>query len=523
MTTSALCAACHAPIPLPAPERCPSCHAVVRLDGRYLLLGALGHGAVGTTYRAETPEGDIVAIKELLVRRLDAFKTQTLFEREAAVLASIHHPGVPRFFEHFSAGEGRQIGHYLVTEFIDGPTLAEEVKRKRPSEDDVIAVLRELAAILADLHALRPPVVHRDIKPGNLMRDRSGQLKLIDFGAVKDVAREADGGGSTVAGTFGYMAPEQFAGIAEPSSDLYAVGVVAVELLTGNPPSALLDDQNRLAWEDAVSGISPGLRHVLGRLLATARQDRLQNGAELVAMLDDLVAGALAVPASPSSYTEPPPWEFQPPSVGEALGEALDAVKGGRLEDVARALSALRRAPGAPPKPLGPPPPSAPRPYPTSLVKRAAPGASVKIWFGLVLALIGTTAFLSTLTGAEWVDRITRQQMSPGLPLLFGLVFSIPGYLFSLWGVRRRRQLRSIWRDGHAALARITDLDRDQSISINGRHPWRFHLEFEVDGLRVSGEVSGWNREGYNPGDQAHVLYDPASPKHCILYPLPDA
>ncbi|MEZ4474291.1 MAG: protein kinase [bacterium] len=122
---------------------------------------------------------------------------------------------------------------YLVQEFVAGPTLAAELTRRRYTEDEVLAILDELAEVLAYLHRLMPPVVHRDLKLKNVIRRSSDQkLVLIDFGAVRDVVADPRVGGSTVAGTYGYMAPEQFRGEASPQSDLYALGVLGVVLLS---------------------------------------------------------------------------------------------------------------------------------------------------------------------------------------------------------------------------------------------------------------------------------------------------
>lgn len=252
MNETVLCAHCAADVPAGS-WRCAECGKDPRLGGRYTLLDRLGQGAVGTTYRARRDsDGAVVCVKELLIRRLDGFKTQDLFEREARTLRELSHPGVLRYLDAFTAGDRKTLGVYLVTELVDGETLAAEAARHRYSEEEVLELLVELLGILVYLHGLEPPLIHRDLKPTNIMRRRDGDLVLIDFGAVKDAATDADLGGSTIAGTFGYMPPEQLAGRATPASDLYAVGAIAVELLSRRSPQDLLDDRNELRWREAV-------------------------------------------------------------------------------------------------------------------------------------------------------------------------------------------------------------------------------------------------------------------------------
>jgi serine/threonine protein kinase len=238
-----LCAACGQPTP---GDPCASCGGGALLDGRYRLEQVLGHGAFGTTFRAVAPDGQVVAVKELPLRA-KALKQRELLEREARVLRTLHHPAIPAYREHFVTGEGRSRAFCLVEEHVDGVTLAEEAAARRHGEADVLAILDDLLGILAYLHGLTPPVLHRDLKPGNVMRRKDGRIALIDFGCVRDAVR-GEISGSTMAGTFGYMAPEQFHGTASEASDLYGAGALAVALLTGREPQSMLDFAGRLQW-----------------------------------------------------------------------------------------------------------------------------------------------------------------------------------------------------------------------------------------------------------------------------------
>lgn len=248
------------------------------------------------TWRAVGEDGQGVAIKEIPLRSMDA-KRRELVHREARVLASLDHPRVPRLREHLELGIGRDRALYLIQDLIEGETLEAEARGRRYTEAEVCEVVADLAAILADLHDRRPRLVHRDVKPANVLRRPDGALVLVDFGAVRDVVRDRDLGGSTVAGTFGYMAPEQFRGDASPATDLFGLGALAVRLLTRREPHTLQDYDQRMRWRSAVH-VHPALGALLDGLLepdqdlrladarrvsreARALASRLQSGAAL--------------------------------------------------------------------------------------------------------------------------------------------------------------------------------------------------------------------------------------------------
>jgi serine/threonine protein kinase len=237
--------------------------------GRYALLGKLGEGSQGETYEAidhgkapaaragapdaapladqwaryvrekrsgaEVPRAArLVAIKCFRVGTAKSWKDVELAEREARTLSSLDHPRLPRYFEHFEE-EGAL---YLVMEKIEGESLAAlRARGKTMSVTEVTRMLEDIADALGYLHRRAPVVVHRDIKPGNVIRRPDGSFALVDFGAVRDRLKPA--GGSTVVGTFGYMAPEQFQGRASPKSDVYGLAATAITMLTGTDPEDL--------------------------------------------------------------------------------------------------------------------------------------------------------------------------------------------------------------------------------------------------------------------------------------------
>src|SRR5882757_1381902 len=216
-----------------APEAAPATETV--REGRYVVVGTLGAGSQGETLEAvDKREGRAVAIKRFSIRGAKSWKDVELAEREASVLASLSHSGLPRYIEHFEENGAL----YLVMEKVEGESLQALRRRGRPlNQEQIVRFLRDAAECLRYLHGHTPPIVHRDIKPGNVILRPDGSYCLVDFGSVRD--RLKPEGGSTVVGTFGFMAPEQFQGRAGPSSDVYAVGATALSLLTGREPEDL--------------------------------------------------------------------------------------------------------------------------------------------------------------------------------------------------------------------------------------------------------------------------------------------
>jgi len=204
-------------------------------SGRYALVGELGAGSQAETLDAvDKLHGRAVAIKRFQVRGAKSWKDVELAEREARVLSTLSHPNLPVYIEHFEE-EGAL---YLVMEKIEGETLASLRKRRASLTPAHIArFLADADSVLLYLHSRVPPIIHRDIKPGNVILRNDGSFAFVDFGSVRDQLKPE--GGSTVVGTFGYMAPEQFQGRALPASDVYAVGATALSLVTGREPEDL--------------------------------------------------------------------------------------------------------------------------------------------------------------------------------------------------------------------------------------------------------------------------------------------
>src|SRR5271166_4568680 len=233
-------------------------------SGRYVIVGILGEGSQGRTFDGVDKQvGQAVAIKRFNVRGARAWKDVDLAERETRVLQSLAHPNLPRYVDHFEEDGAL----YLVTRKIDGQNLA-ALRRQgaRFGEAEALRLLDDAARALTYLHGRSPPVVHRDIKPANVVRRPDGSYALVDFGAVRDSLRPE--GGSTVVGTFGYMAPEQFQGRALPASDVYGVGATVLSLLAGAEPEALPHRGLAIDVRAALGGrVSERLTRILERML----------------------------------------------------------------------------------------------------------------------------------------------------------------------------------------------------------------------------------------------------------------
>jgi serine/threonine protein kinase len=221
-------------------------------QGRYVVVGSLGAGSQGETLAAvDKREGRPVAIKRFTIRGAKSWKDVELAEREATVLASLDHPSLPRYIDHFEENGAL----YLVMEKVEGESLAARRRRQAPLQhEQVLRFLTDAAACLRYLHGHAPPIVHRDIKPGNVLLRPDGSYCFVDFGSVRD--RLKPEGGSTVVGTFGFMAPEQFQGRAAPVSDVYAVGATALSLITGREPEDLPHKGLGIDVEAALRGLA---------------------------------------------------------------------------------------------------------------------------------------------------------------------------------------------------------------------------------------------------------------------------
>ena len=279
----------------------------------YELGETLGQGAFGRTVAAtQKATGRAVAVKLLRLSGLPDWKPVELLEREAKVLRSLVHPGIPAFVEAFedhgdAAGEAGEPGEpaevrlCIVTARVAGETLAAKLARgDRWTAAQAERLTRELLETLAYLHELSPPVVHRDVTPGNVMIDEEGRAMLVDFGAVRSLSHQP-GQAQTVLGTPGYMAPEQAMGEATPASDLYGLGATLAHVLTHQHPSQLPREGLRISVEGLLGDAGAAAR-VLPGLLVPEVAERHASARAALAVLDgderEPLSGPAALPAA---------------------------------------------------------------------------------------------------------------------------------------------------------------------------------------------------------------------------------
>jgi serine/threonine-protein kinase len=222
--------------------------------GRFRLERPLGHGGIATVYLGYDSELDRPVAIKVLAENLagdEAFRRR--FLREARLSARLSHPNVVSVYDAGEEADGRP---YIVTELVDGETLAEVLSVRGPLPADETAALA-VQACRGLAHAHAAGLVHRDVKPQNLLLRPDGTLKVADFGIARAAEGTALTQAGTVLGTAAYLSPEQALGQeATPAADVYSLGAVLYELLTGRPPYEL-DSLADLAAKQAEGAITP--------------------------------------------------------------------------------------------------------------------------------------------------------------------------------------------------------------------------------------------------------------------------
>jgi serine/threonine-protein kinase len=265
-----------------------------KLRNRYLILKELGIGGFGHTFLAQDcdfPGQPWCVVKQLKPQSEETWVLQTarrLFDQEASVLARIgNHPQIPHLKAYFEEEEQ----FYLVQQYIEGSLLSEEFNGEKPwRQEDAIAFLEDILGILGFIHENQ--VIHRDLKPDNIIRRQSDQkLVLIDFGSVKKITvlnpETGEDSELTVAvGTPTYMPLEQQGGKPSYSSDIYALGKIVIQGLTGISPKKLSEDSEtgELLWQHLVK-IDHDFVDILSRMVKLCKRDRYQTATEV---LEDL-------------------------------------------------------------------------------------------------------------------------------------------------------------------------------------------------------------------------------------------
>jgi len=306
------------------------------LGGAWTLDAVLGHGGTGTVYRARHRDGRVAAVKVLHARLAGERGLVARFGREATLANKVDHPGVARVLEAGTTDDGCP---YLVSELVIGETLeAERVRRGGAlPAGEVKAIGGELLAILAAAHARG--VLHRDVKPQNVVRAEGGDLKVLDFG----LARESEGSGEgvtsldAVLGTVGFMAPEQAQGrwdLVDEATDVWAVGATLLKLATGLDAHEGATPQERLAFAatrpvprvaSRAPDLDPALADVIDRAMAYSRKERfasaevMRRALDGVAHVESPASSAVAGSSSASASS---------PVAGSSSASASSAVAG---------------------------------------------------------------------------------------------------------------------------------------------------------------------------------------------------
>lgn len=264
------------------------------LGGHYKITSILGSGGFGRTYLAQDihrPGTPLCVVKQLKPARSDERFLQIakrLFFNEAEILEKLKHPQIPRLLAYFV----ERNEFYLVQEYINGHPLSDELPvDKRLPESQVVKFVKEILAVLTFIH--KHNVIHRDIKPGNIMRrEADGQIFLIDFGAVKQIQPQdpSNEEGNTIAiGTRGYAPPEQYAGHPSFSSDIYALGMIAIQALIGIPPHRLelSKETNELSWRH-LANVSEEFAQILEKMVYYHFAIRYQSADEVLKELEKM-------------------------------------------------------------------------------------------------------------------------------------------------------------------------------------------------------------------------------------------
>lgn len=294
---------------------------------RYLLGERLGRNGASSTWAARDTRSDTrCVVKELSVGAVvregsgehswdgDFTKLIDLFEREARVLAHLDHPGIPRFVDHFRAEVEGDLRLYTVQEFVDGSTLDQLVRSGRHfTEDEAVRICRDVTEVLAYLHDRSPPLVHRDVKPSNVILGPDGRVHLVDFGSVRNLVDSDPLDGKTIVGTYGYMPMEQYEGRAVPQSDFYALGMTLVFLLSHRDPTTIPRTGLTLDFRSHVR-VSERFARLITWMITATPEDRPPDAAAILDLLSpsrrnlpDLLpaVGTGAEGGPPAKRTEP--------------------------------------------------------------------------------------------------------------------------------------------------------------------------------------------------------------------------
>ncbi len=250
---------------------------------QYQVLRTIGQGGMGTTYLAWDQQGTIsgdpqlLVLKEMNSNMEKVPKAKELFEREARILKSLQHSGIPQYYDFFIENQKK----YLAMELVHGQDLEKMIHQQGTiTVEQGVKWMLQVCDILTYLHSLNPPLVHRDVKPANIMiRKVDNNVVLLDFGAVKEIGTPL----GTRIGAEGYTAPEQARGKPCPQSDVYAIAPTLIFLLTGQNPLKFYNFKRGGSRFDlsAIATITPQLQQVIEQASETKLKQRYPNAKAL--------------------------------------------------------------------------------------------------------------------------------------------------------------------------------------------------------------------------------------------------
>jgi hypothetical protein len=287
------------------------------VQNRYRIQRMLGQGGFGRTYLAEDTNrfNETCVLKEFEPASQGskhAQKAEELFTREAKVLHQLHHPQIPQFRELFQIKTQNRELFFLVQDYVEGQTYEQLLNDRRNrgmtfSESEAIQLLQQLLPVLDYIH--RSGIVHRDISPDNIiLRDLDQKPVLIDFGVVKAAATQAVHSGQTLVGKPGYAPIEQLhKGSADSSSDLYALAVTIIVLLTGREAQSLFDSMNMTCQWKQYTNASPAFAQVIDRMLSNRPRDRYPSAQEVIEALSMVSSRSMVLTNAPVPMPPPLP------------------------------------------------------------------------------------------------------------------------------------------------------------------------------------------------------------------------
>ncbi len=267
-------------------------------DG-YEYISHLAHGQATTWIGRSIPDGREVVVKTLELKRVDDWKGIELFEREINTLQQLSHASIPEFIRFISDTHENSKRWHIVQEKVNGHTI-ESTLASSFSEQRLKKIAEQVLETLVYLQKYSPPLLHRDLKPANIILD-GAHLWIIDFGSVRHVVPSRVGG-STVAGTSGYMAPEQLMGRADMSSDLYGLGMTLIQMITRTHPDDLPKKRMKVQWEEAATiPLSDEFRAFINKLSEPHPENRFPKAEDALKGMNRTAPPASLIPKTGST------------------------------------------------------------------------------------------------------------------------------------------------------------------------------------------------------------------------------